>query len=210
MSAAREWPADHVERRSLSELLPYARNAKKHSEAQVAQLAASLREWGWTIPLLVDEEGTIIAGHGRVLAAQRLEWTEAPVMVARGWTPAQVRAYRIADNRLAQNSAWDLDLLSAELDDLRDMAADMQLLGFEAAELNDLIGTPNVPPLDSLPELPQGDRGLQTMTFVLRADQVDTVRRAVELAQERHEFSPEDNKNGCALAEIAQNYLAGS
>jgi hypothetical protein len=143
MSAARDWPADHVERRPIAELLPYARNAKKHSDAQVAQLAASLREWGWTIPLLIDEDGTIIAGHGRVLAAQRLEWTEAPVMVARGWTPAQVRAYRLADNRLAENAAWDFDLLSGELDDLRDLSFPLPLIGFEPGDLADLIGSPS-------------------------------------------------------------------
>lgn len=209
MNAAIQWPADHVERRPLDELIPYARNAKNHTEAQVVQLAASMREWGWTMPVLIDEHGSIIAGHGRVLAAQRLQWTEAPVMVARGWTPAQVRAYRIADNRLAENSAWNFELLAGELDDLRDLSVDMQLLGFGAEELNNLIGTPNVPPLESLPELPQGDRGLQEMTFVLRGDQAATVRRAVELAQERHEFDPEDNRNGCALALIAEAYLAG-
>jgi hypothetical protein len=77
------WPADHVERWPLSCLTPYARNARTHSDAQVAQIAASIREWGWTVPVLVDEDGTIIAGHGRVLAAQRLALTEVPVMVAR-------------------------------------------------------------------------------------------------------------------------------
>jgi hypothetical protein len=142
MNAAIQWPADHVERRSLAELIPYARNARTHTEPQVAQLAASMREWGWTMPVLIDEDGTIIAGHGRVLAAQRLEWTEAPVMVARGWTPAQVRAYRIADNRLAENSGWDFDLLSGELDDLRDLSFPLPLIGFEPGELADLIGSP--------------------------------------------------------------------
>jgi hypothetical protein len=142
MNAAREWPADRVERRPLCELIPYARNARTHTEVQVAQIAASMREWGWTAPVLVDEDGTIIAGHGRVLAAQRLQWTEAPVMVARGWTPAQVRAYRIADNRLAEQSAWDSDLLAGELDDLRDLSFPLPLIGFEPGELADLIGSP--------------------------------------------------------------------
>jgi ParB-like chromosome segregation protein Spo0J len=208
MNAALEWPADHVERMSLADLLPYARNAKTHPEAQVAQLAASMREWGWTMPVLIDENGTIIAGHGRVLAAQRLEWTEVPVMIARGWTPAQVRAYRLADNRLAENSPWNMDLLAGELDDLRDLSVDLQALGFRAEELNELIGTANVPPLDSLPELPQGERGIQEMTFLLRSDQVDAVNRALALAKDRHEFAPEENSNGCALAIVAKAYLA--
>ena len=77
------WPADQVQRWPLARLTPFARNARTHSDAQVAQIAASIREWGWTVPVLVDEAGTIIAGHGRVLAAQRLALTEVPVMVAR-------------------------------------------------------------------------------------------------------------------------------
>lgn len=141
---------------------------------------------------------------------QRLEWTDAPVMMARGWTPAQVRAYRITDNRLAEISKWNFDLLSGELDELRDLSVHLPLLGFTTAELADMIGTPNVPPLDSMPELPQGERGLQKMTFVLRGDQAETVRRAVELAIERSEFDPEENRNGCALALVAETYLAGA
>ena len=85
------WPADAVERRPVAALVPYARNARTHSDEQVAQIAASIREFGWTIPVLVDEQGTIIAGHGRVLAAQRLGLTEIPVMVAAGWSETQRR-----------------------------------------------------------------------------------------------------------------------
>jgi ParB-like chromosome segregation protein Spo0J len=99
-----KWPADRVERRSINALIPYARNARTHSDAQVAQIAASMKEWGWTNPVLIDEEGGIIAGHGRVLAARKLGLTEAPVMVAEGWTEAQKRAYVIADNQLALNA----------------------------------------------------------------------------------------------------------
>src|ERR1700710_219768 len=81
---ANAWPADHVARRSIASLIPYARNARMHSDAQVAQLAGSIREWGWTMPVLVDEAGGIIAGHGRVLAARTLGLTEVPVMTAAG------------------------------------------------------------------------------------------------------------------------------
>jgi len=87
-----EWPADQVERRSIAELVPYARNARLHSDAQIAQIAASIREWGWTIPVLVDETGALIAGHGRVLAARQLEIEDVPTMVARGWSEAKIRA----------------------------------------------------------------------------------------------------------------------
>src|SRR3954467_15901538 len=104
---ARHWPADHVERRPVASLVPYARDARTHSDAQIAQLAASIREWGWTMPLLIDEEGGLIAGHGRVLAARLLGLEGVPVMVARGWSEAKRRAYIIADNKLALNASWD-------------------------------------------------------------------------------------------------------
>src|ERR1700712_3457054 len=99
-SAGTVWPADRIERWAINRLVPYARNARTHSAAQVDQIAASIREWGWTNPVLVDEEGTIIAGHGRLLAARKLRISEVPVMVAAGWSAAQKRAYTIADNKL--------------------------------------------------------------------------------------------------------------
>ena len=103
----RPWPADKVERWAIDRLIPYARNARTHSDEQVAQIAASIREFGFTNPVLVDEEGTLIAGHGRVLGAHQLGITDVPTMVARGWTPAQIQAYRLADNKLALNAGWD-------------------------------------------------------------------------------------------------------
>ena len=130
-----DWPADKVERRDVASLVPYARNARTHSAAQVAAIAASIREWGWTVPVLVDEAGGIIAGHGRVLAAQKLGITEVPVMVATGWTDAQKRAYVIADNKLALNAGWDDELLKLELGDLRDLDFDLSLTGFDDDEL---------------------------------------------------------------------------
>jgi ParB-like chromosome segregation protein Spo0J len=134
-----EWPADKVERRQLAKLIPYARNARTHSEAQVAALAASIKQWGWTMPLLVDEKDTLIAGHGRVLAAELLKLEEAPVMVARGWSQAKIRAYRIADNKLALISGWDEELLGLELSDLRKLGVDLSLTGFTAADIDSLI-----------------------------------------------------------------------
>lgn len=135
----RPWPADHVERRAVASLLPYARNARTHSDAQVAKLAASIREWGWTTPVLADEDGTIIAGHGRVLAAQRLGLAEIPVMTARGWTEAQRRAYALADNRLALDAGWNDELLRIELGDLRGIGFDLGLTGFDDTEIGRLL-----------------------------------------------------------------------
>ena len=114
-------------------------NARTHSEAQVAQLAASIREWGWTMPVLADEAGMIIAGHGRVLAARSLGITQIPVTIARGWSEAQRRAYVLADNKLALNAGWDAELLSAELADLQGLGADLNLLGFSADEAASIL-----------------------------------------------------------------------
>lgn len=125
------WPADRVERRSIDALVANATNARTHSEEQIAQIADSMREWGWTNPILVDEAGVIIAGHGRVLAAKKLDWSEAPVMVARGWTEAQKRAYGLADNLLPLNASWDDEKLFGELRSLKEWGFDGKRFGFD-------------------------------------------------------------------------------
>jgi ParB-like chromosome segregation protein Spo0J len=139
MSKLPVWPADKVERRPLAGLIPYARNARTHSEAQIAAIAASIREWGWTMPLLIKPDGELIAGHGRVLAAELLKLTEVPVMVAKGWSATKVRAYRLADNKLALLSGWDEEMLGLELADLREFGIDLGLTGFSAADIDSLI-----------------------------------------------------------------------
>ena len=128
-----------VERWPVERLVPYARNARTHSDAQIAQLAGSIREWGWTVPVLVDESGMLIAGHGRVLAARQLGLADIPVMIARGWSEAQKRAYVIADNKLAMNAGWDVELLKVELNDLKALGTDLGLVGFEDGELAELF-----------------------------------------------------------------------
>lgn len=130
-----EWPADKVERRTVASLVPYARNSRTHSAEQVGQIAASIKEWGWTVPILIDETGGIIAGHGRVLAAQKLGIADVPCMVATGWTDAQRKAYIIADNKLAMNAGWDNDLLKIELQALDGDGFDLGLTGFGVDEL---------------------------------------------------------------------------
>lgn len=137
-----EWPADKVERRAVADLIPYARNARTHSDAQVAQIAASVTEWGWTTPVLIDEAGSIIAGHGRVMAARKLGLTDVPVMVATGWSEAQKKAYVLADNQLALNAGWDIDLLKVEVGDLDAEGFNLDLIGFDDKLLADLLGEP--------------------------------------------------------------------
>jgi len=130
-----DWPADKVERRKVSDLVPYARNSRTHSPEQVAQIASSIREWGWTMPILIDETGGIIAGHGRVMAAQKLGIEDVPCMTATGWSEAKRRAYVIADNKLALNAGWDDEMLRVEFGELRDMGFDLELTGFSIDEL---------------------------------------------------------------------------
>jgi hypothetical protein len=136
----RPWPADKVERWSIDRLIPYARNARTHTDAQVAAIAASIKEWGWTSPALVGEDGGLIAGHARVLAARQLGIAEIPVMVAAGWSEAQKRAYVLADNQLAiTGSGWDPELLRLELGELKLGGFDLSLTGFGDLELKDLL-----------------------------------------------------------------------
>ena len=151
-------PADKVERWPINKLVPYARNARTHSDEQVGQIAASIKEWGWTTPVLVDETGSIIAGHGRTLAAQRLQMTEVPVMVAKGWSDAKKRAYVLADNKLALNAGWDNEMLALELGEIGDLGFDLDLTGFTADEIAALTPDQIEPGLtdeDAVPEVPE-------------------------------------------------------
>ncbi len=152
--ANKSWPADAVERRAIASLTPYASNARTHTDEQVKQIAASMREWGWTNPILVDEAGVIIAGHGRLSAAQSLGWGEAPVMVATGWTEAQKRAYTLADNQLAMNAGWDFGLLATELHGLDDAGFDLDLLGFSDVDALMADKTVGETDPDDIPEAP--------------------------------------------------------
>lgn len=151
------WPADKIERMPIENILPYARNARTHTDEQVAQLAASIREWGWTMPVLVDETGNLIAGHGRVLAARQLGLAMIPTMRARGWSDAQIRAYRLADNQLAQRAGWDDELLHLELSDLQRADYNLDLIGFGERELAELLTerTDGLTDPDDVPPLPE-------------------------------------------------------
>jgi DNA modification methylase len=125
--------------RPLGELIPYARNPRTHSDAQVTQIAASIREFGWTNPVLVDGANGIIAGHGRVLAARKLGLAKVPVIEFAHMSEAQKRAYILADNQLALNAGWDQQLLRLELADLSELGFDLGLIGFVEGELERLL-----------------------------------------------------------------------
>ena len=140
-----KWAADKVERKSVNKLIPYERNPKIHSDTQINQLANSITEWGWTIPILVDEKDMVIAGHGRLYAAQQLGIKEVPTMVAKGWTEEQKRSYVIADNKLAENSEWDIGLYFSELKELSNNEFDLSLMGVDI-DLSAFNYTPTLEP----------------------------------------------------------------
>lgn len=131
---------ERFEKVNIDKLVPYARNARTHSKEQILQLRASLREFGFVNPVIVDKDLNIIAGHGRVTAAKEEGITEVPCVFVEHLTEAQKRAYIIADNRLALNAGWDEEMLSVELSELQGVDFDISLLGFDDAELNKLLG----------------------------------------------------------------------
>jgi DNA modification methylase len=144
--------------RPLGELIPYARNPRTHSDAQVAQIAASISEFGWTNPVLVDGQNGIIAGHGRLLAARKLGLERVPVIELAQMSEAQKRAYVLADNQLALNAGWDEALLRLELADLSDLGFDMSLIGLAEGELERLLageGKVGLTEDDNAPALPE-------------------------------------------------------
>lgn len=153
-----------VEQWPLDRLVLYAKNARTHSPEQVDQIAASIKEFGWTNPILAAEDGTIIAGHGRYQAARRLELETAPVIVLDDLTDTQRRALVIADNRIALNSGWDEEMLSLELRDLSDADFAMSLLGFGDEELGKLLnGDANHGQDEEGPEqFPEYDESIET------------------------------------------------
>jgi ParB-like chromosome segregation protein Spo0J len=128
-----------IETRSVADLIPYASNSRTHSDAQIAQIAASIKEFGWTNPILIDGENTIIAGHGRLLAARKLGLDKVPAIVLDHLTKPQQRALVIADNQLALNAGWDSEMLKAEIENLKLDDFDIDLLAFSDAELSALF-----------------------------------------------------------------------
>jgi len=131
-----------IESLKTADLIPYARNSRTHSEQQVAQIAGSIREFGFTNPVLIDGENGIIAGHGRVLAAGKLGMDKVPCIRLAHLTETQRRAYIIADNKLALNAGWDEEMLGLELSDLREVDFDFDVMGFDGGEIESFLNPP--------------------------------------------------------------------
>ena len=142
---------------ATKDLIPYARNTRTHSDEQVNQIVSSIKEFGFTNPVLIDKESMIIAGHGRVMAANKLKLSKIPTICLDHLTEAQKKAYIIADNRLALNAGWDEDMLKVELEELNDLEFDISLLGFEDNEIESLLSEPTegLTDEDAVPDLPE-------------------------------------------------------
>jgi ParB-like chromosome segregation protein Spo0J len=190
---------------AVDDLTPYANNSRTHSDDQIAEVARSISEFGFTNPILIDEAGGIIAGHGRLLAARQVGMAEVPTITLHGLTPEQAKAYVIADNQLALNSGWDLDMLKVEIEALQELDFDIDLLGFDDDFLNTLLD------IDSeLPVLPTGEKDpFQQKTFTLHDEQVDCVDDAITLARTSPlaDTGINENSNGNALDLICREWL---
>ena len=193
-----------IEQIETGKLIPYARNSRTHSEAQVAQIAGSIREFGFTNPVLIDAENGIIAGHGRIMAAQKLGLKDVPCIRLDHLTETQRKAYVIADNKLALNSGWDEEMLGLELADLRELDFDLGLLGFTEDE----VGAFDVEEA-GMPELSSDDKQpFQQMTFTVHDEQAMEIKAAMDRAKGmgHGESAVNENSNGNALAFVCQSF----
>jgi hypothetical protein len=198
-AAVETWP--------IERLRPYERNSRRHSPEQIEQIAASIRQWGWTMPILAADDGMVLAGHGRLAAGKLLGMTDVPVIIARGWSDQQKRAYVIADNRLTDASDWDDEMLRLELADLVEGGFEIALTGITEDELSKL--SVGVGELEQMPELPDGDRSpYRDMTFILYGNQIGIVEGAIARATKlREPNNPNRSPQGNALAAICAEYL---
>jgi ParB-like chromosome segregation protein Spo0J len=193
-----------IERREIATLKPYERNARLHDEQQLLDLRASMVEFGWTIPVLIDEDGGVLAGHARIQVGAELGYTDAPVIVAAGWTEAQKRAYILADNKLTERGGWNWEMVAAELKDIRDMGVDLALTGFEAHEFEPLLEadwrTAATDDGGKADDSPHGATDAHAITVT--SEQYEVIRRAVE--KERERTGQPKMSEGKALEMIAE------
>lgn len=192
----------------VKDLIPYARNSRTHSDDQVTQIASSIREFGFTNPIIVDEQNNIIAGHGRILAANKLKIKDVPCVVVTGWTEAQKKAYVIADNKLALNAGWDNEILRIEFDDLKEIGFDLLLTGFDNNEITNL-SFGEVEEID-FPKLNDGDKEpFKQITFTLHDEQAEHVNTAISISKKMGAFvdTGNENSNGNALSRVCELFI---
>lgn len=209
-----------IENRPIEALIPYARNSRTHSDAQVAQIAASIREFGWTNPVLVDGSNGIIAGHGRVLAARKLGFDQVPVIELAHLTESQKRAYVLADNKLAENAGWDDELLRIELEALQAAGFDLSLTGFAddelAALMAELAGNEGLTDDDAVPEVTDdpvsqpGDMWLLGEHRLLCGDATDPVALEILMGSDLADMAFTDPPYNVNYANTAKDKQRGT
>lgn len=200
-----------IEMVRVDAITPYDRNARTHSDAQVLQIAASIREFGFTNPVLLDADYELIAGEGRLRAAKLIGLEKVPCIRLGHLTEAQKRAYVLADNKIALNAGWDETRLAAELDALRAMDFDLAPIGFTDEEITNLLDYGATGALDAMPDLPDGDKEpFQQKTFTLHDKQVRIVDDALAIARDDPGIDTglNGNMNGNAIALICEQWLA--
>ena len=192
--------------RKVADLIPYINNSRIHSEDQVLQICSSIKEFGFTNPVLIDEENGVIAGHGRIMAAKKLGMDKVPCIILAGLSEAQKKAYVITDNQLSLTSSWNMETLALEVEALQAEDFDLNILGFSDEEMNNLVisfDADEVPP----PELASGEKDtLRQCTFTLTDEQYETVMAAIAKAKELGPFGEtgNENGNGNGLARVAE------
>jgi len=194
-------------KKKVSELIPYVNNSRTHSEEQITQIASSIKEFGFTNPILIEQDNTIIAGHGRLLASKKLGLEEVPCITITGLTKTQIKALIIADNQLALNAGWDLEKLSVEIEGLQEDNFDIKLLGFNNDFLKDIIF--NEKDIETtMPILNEGNKPpFQQITFTIHNENFPHIKTALDKAKNLEIINDlDDNINAKAIIEICKFY----
>ena len=155
-----------IQYKKINELIPYINNSRSHSPEQIAQIAASIKEFGFTNPILLDAQNGIIAGHGRLQAARMLDMQEVPTIELSNLTETQKKAYIIADNKLALNANWDIELLGVEISSLKDAGFEISKLGFDVSELSDILQAFEPDPIEEIDEVNEN------VNFIIKCDNI--------------------------------------
>ncbi len=190
---------------ATTDLIPYANNPRTHSDQQVLQVASSIKEFGFNNPILIDEHNGIIAGHGRLAAAQKLDLKLVPTITLAGLSEAQRKAYVIADNKLTENGGWDVDALRVEIERLSELDFDIELTGMDANSIKEILDIEV-----DLPELFTGDKEpFQQKTFPLHDEQASIVEDAINLARTdpSSDQGLNENANGNAISYVCEQWL---
>ena len=202
-----------IEQVKIDKLIPYANNAREHDEQQIAQIAGSIREYGFNNPILIDENNTLIAGHGRLYAAMKLELKDVPCIRLPHLNDLQKKAYILADNKIALNSTWNISMLGLELKALQEGNVDLSTLGFNDADLSRLADDKDQERLDAMVSdagidddidtSNRPDQELFPLSVMLEHDQRDTIFKALRKAKEEHTLE----NSGQAMWVICKEYL---